>query len=178
MTSMITVKVIVTGYKGASYPLQPMSDPVLMTTPCHRQPPGGNPQQAHLDFSDMDAAIAPKASRIARLSHDNVHGEPSYTCVTLYNLLIVALTQSSMLQNASLFPLSVVALSVATLLAAWARTSTEAQIPNHVVDVVAWKVSKALATLLLLGLAVFSAAAYESGTLSVVSSVVSAVRSP
>jgi hypothetical protein len=49
---MTTVKVIVTGYKGASYPLQPMSDSVMMTTPCHRQPPGGNPQQAHLDFSD------------------------------------------------------------------------------------------------------------------------------
>jgi hypothetical protein len=54
MTSMTTVKVIVTGYKGASYPLQPMSDSVLMTTPCHRQPPGGNPQQAHLDFSDTE----------------------------------------------------------------------------------------------------------------------------
>jgi hypothetical protein len=53
MTSMTTVKVIVTGYKGASYPLQPMSDLVLMTTPCHWQPTSGNPQQAHLDFSNM-----------------------------------------------------------------------------------------------------------------------------
>jgi hypothetical protein len=57
MTSMTTVKVVVTGYKGASYPLQPMSDSVMMTTPCHRQPPGGNPQQAHLDFSDMRRAV-------------------------------------------------------------------------------------------------------------------------
>jgi hypothetical protein len=110
--------------------------------------------------------------------YDPVHGEPSYTCVTLYNLLIVALTQSSMLQDAGLFPLPVVALSLATLLAAWARTSTEAQKRNHVVDVVAWKVSKELAMLLLLGLAVFLSAAYESGTPPVVSSVLSAVRSP
>jgi hypothetical protein len=65
MTSMTTVKVIVTGYKGASYPLQPMSDSVMMTTPCHRQPPGGNPQQAHLDFSDIFSMI-PQDPRAVR----------------------------------------------------------------------------------------------------------------
>jgi hypothetical protein len=59
---MTTVKVIVTGYKGASYPLQSMSDSVLMTTPCHRQPPGGYPQQAHLDFSDICIRPSRKAS--------------------------------------------------------------------------------------------------------------------
>jgi membrane-anchored glycerophosphoryl diester phosphodiesterase (GDPDase) len=83
-----------------------------------------------------------------------------------------------MLQDASLFPLPVVALSVATLFAAWARTSTEAQKRNHLVHVVAWKVSKALTTILLLGLTVFSAVAYELSTLSAVSSVLPMVRSP
>jgi cobalamin synthase len=110
--------------------------------------------------------------------HDPVHGEPSYTCVTLYSLLIITLTQSSMLQDASLFPLPVVALSVSTLLAAWARTSTEAQKRNHLVHIVAWKVSKALTTILLLGLAVFSAVTYESDTIFAVSSALPTVRSP
>jgi hypothetical protein len=116
--------------------------------------------------------------RAQTVLHDPVHGEPSYTCVTLYDLLIVSLMRSSMLRDASLFSLSVVALSVATLLAAWAHTSTEALTPNHVVDVVAWKVSKAFATPPLLGLAGFSAVAYESGTLFAVSSALPAVCSP